>query len=66
MSNPPYVAESQRGSLPPELAHEPEVAIFAGTDGLRVLRQLSSGVGCVLSPGGGFAVEIAPEQARGC
>ena len=63
VSNPPYVAESQRGSLPPELAHEPEVAIFAGTDGLRVLRQLSSGVACALSPGGGFAVEIAPEQA---
>lgn len=63
VSNPPYVAESQRGSLPPELAHEPEVAVFAGTDGLRVLRQLSAGVACALSPGGGFAVELAPEQA---
>jgi len=63
VSNPPYVAESQRGSLPPELAHEPEVALFAGADGLRVLRQLSDGVAGALSPGGGFAVELAPEQA---
>ena len=63
VSNPPYVAESQRGSLPPELAHEPEVALFAGTDGLRVLRQLTAGAASALSPGGGFAVELAPEQA---
>lgn len=64
VSNPPYVAESQRGSLPPELAHEPEVALFGGEDGLRVLRRLTDGVGSMLSPGGGFAVEIAPEQAE--
>jgi release factor glutamine methyltransferase len=63
VSNPPYVAESQRGSLPPELAHEPEVALFGGEDGLRVLRQLTAGVASALSPGGGFAVELAPEQA---
>jgi len=63
VSNPPYVAESQRGRLPPELAHEPEQALFAGPDGLRVLRQLTSGVAGVLAPGGGFALELAPEQA---
>jgi release factor glutamine methyltransferase len=63
VSNPPYVAESQRGRLPPELVHEPEVALFAGKDGLRVLRELTRGAGSALSPGGGFAVELAPEQA---
>jgi release factor glutamine methyltransferase len=63
VSNPPYVAESQRSSLPPELAHEPEAALFAGPDGLRVLRQLTAGVSSVLAAGGGFAVELAPEQA---
>lgn len=63
VSNPPYVAESQRESLPPELAHEPEVALFAGSDGLRVLRRLADGVASALVPGGGFAVELAPEQA---
>jgi release factor glutamine methyltransferase len=63
VSNPPYVAESLRGELPPELAHEPEVALFAGSDGLRVLRQLSAEVASMLAAGGTFAVELAPEQA---
>jgi len=63
VSNPPYVAESQRGSLPPELAHEPEVALFAGGDGLRMLRELAAGAASALVPAGAFAVELAPEQA---
>jgi release factor glutamine methyltransferase len=63
VSNPPYVSESQRGRLPPELAHEPEEALFAGPDGLRVLRTLVSGAGGALAPAGGLALEVAPEQA---
>ena len=64
VSNPPYLAESERKSLPPELAHEPERALFAGADGLAVLARLASGVGAVLAPGAGVALEIAPAQAR--
>ncbi len=64
VSNPPYVSESQRGSLPPELSHEPEVAIFAGPDGLRVLQNLVRGANGALAPGGGLALELAPEQAE--
>lgn len=62
VSNPPYVAESARAVLPPELAHEPEEALFAGPDGLDVLRGLCAGVGGVLAPGGSAAFEISPEQ----
>ncbi len=41
LSNPPYVAESERRSLPPEiLRHEPPEALFAGADGLSVIREL--------------------------
>ena len=40
VSNPPYVAESQRGELPPELAHEPEEALFGGEDGTALLAEL--------------------------
>jgi release factor glutamine methyltransferase len=64
VSNPPYVAECERRQLPPELAHEPEVALFAGPDGLAVLRELVAGVTPFLSPGAGFAVELAPTQAQ--
>ena len=41
VSNPPYVAEHERTSLPPEVArHEPELALFAGADGLDAIRRL--------------------------
>jgi release factor glutamine methyltransferase len=46
LSNPPYVAESDRGSLPPEiLRHEPPEALFAGPDGLDTIRALLAQVG---------------------
>ncbi len=41
LSNPPYVAESARAELAPEiLRHEPTPALFAGPDGLDVIRRL--------------------------
>ena len=41
LSNPPYVAESERASLAPEiLRHEPPAALFAGPDGLDAIRAL--------------------------
>ncbi len=46
LSNPPYVAESQRASLAPEiLRHEPAGALFAGPDGLACIRALLAQVG---------------------
>jgi release factor glutamine methyltransferase len=41
LSNPPYVADSQRTQLAPEiLRHEPPVALFGGRDGLDVIAAL--------------------------
>ena len=41
VSNPPYVAEGDRARLPADVvAHEPAQALFAGTDGLDVIRRL--------------------------
>jgi release factor glutamine methyltransferase len=41
LSNPPYVAETERASLAPEiLRHEPPGALFAGPDGLDCIRAL--------------------------
>ena len=41
LSNPPYVAESERAALAPEiLRHEPPEALFAGPDGLDTIRAL--------------------------
>jgi len=41
LSNPPYVAERERATLAPEITrHEPPGALFAGEDGLDVIRRL--------------------------
>jgi release factor glutamine methyltransferase len=41
LSNPPYVAESERAALAPEIVrHEPPEALFAGPDGLSTIRVL--------------------------
>jgi len=62
VSNPPYVARDQMASLPPELSHEPEMALFAGADGLDVIRRLVAEAGDHLSPGGWLLIELSPEQ----
>jgi release factor glutamine methyltransferase len=63
VSNPPYVAERDRATLPPELRHEPASALFAGPDGTDVLRAIAAQVGEVLAPGGAVLVELDPRQA---
>ncbi len=62
LSNPPYIARGDAGSLPPELSHEPELALFAGEDGLDVIRALLEQVQNHLKPGGQVAMEIDPRQ----
>ena len=63
LANPPYVAQSERHRLPPELSHEPEQALFAGADGLDALRVLVEEGPPALRPGGAIALELAPQQA---
>ncbi len=63
ISNPPYVARRDAGSLPPELSHEPEIALFGGEDGLDVIRRLVGEACDHLAPGGWLGVELAPDQA---
>jgi release factor glutamine methyltransferase len=46
LCNPPYVAESERAALAPEiLRHEPPDALFAGPDGLDAIRRLAAQLG---------------------
>jgi len=63
VSNPPYVARRDAASLAPELAHEPEIALFGGEDGCEVLRALAAGARDALAPGGALALEVDPRQA---
>lgn len=63
VSNPPYVARRDAAALPPELAHEPELALFGGEDGSRTLQRFAAEVSEVMAPGASVLVELAPEQA---
>jgi release factor glutamine methyltransferase len=63
-SNPPYVADGEMESLPPDIRkHEPHLALKAGPKGLDVIERLIAGATRHLAPGGFFLVEFSPEQA---
>lgn len=64
VSNPPYVARRDAESLPPELRHEPALALFGGEDGSELLRALAAEVAGALAPGGFAAFELDPRQAE--
>ena len=63
VSNPPYVSIADRASLAVEVRdHEPEVALFAGEDGLDIYRRLIPAAIAALVPGGYVALEIGHGQ----
>jgi release factor glutamine methyltransferase len=63
VSNPPYVAETDRGTLHPQVRdHEPATAIFAGKTGLDIYRRLVPQAHIALKPNGLLAVEIGQDQ----
>jgi release factor glutamine methyltransferase len=63
VSNPPYIGLSERDDLPRDVRdHEPALALFAGTDGLDVLRPLIAAAAKRLVPGGWLMAEFSPPQ----
>lgn len=65
VSNPPYVAESDRGSLPPEVRDwEPALALFAGPGGLEFYRRLIPESVRVLRSGGRLMAELGAGQGE--
>jgi release factor glutamine methyltransferase len=43
ITNPPYVSTPEMSALPPEVLHEPRIALEAGPDGLDVIRRIVAG-----------------------
>lgn len=65
VSNPPYVASAEAGRLPTEvLDHEPPEALFAGDDGLAVIRRISTDAPEWLMDSGWLVLEIGEGQAE--
>ena len=52
VANLPYIAEHERNVCDPELAHEPQVALFAANDGLALIERLIAVAPQQLSDGG--------------
>lgn len=55
VANPPYVPEGT--TVAPEVDHDPHEAVFAGPDGLAVIRPLAATAARLLRDGGRVAVE---------
>ncbi len=63
VSNPPYIRDDEKDSLAPEIReHEPAHALFAGSDGLAVVRLILEHAASLLKPGGFIALELDPAQ----
>ena len=62
-SNPPYVGTDERHLPDPEVVdHDPEIALFAGADGLDVIRLVEQAARRLLRPGGLVVVEHSDRQ----
>lgn len=63
LSNPPYIAEADRETLPPEvLGFDPPGALFAGPRGLDAYAAIAPQAAKILAPGGIVIVELGQGQ----
>lgn len=62
-ANLPYVADGDRATLQREVREEPELALFAGADGLDLIRALAEELPDLLAPGGVAFFEVGIGQA---
>jgi release factor glutamine methyltransferase len=66
LANPPYISESEYEQLAPEVReYEPQLALLAGEDGLRDIRQIVDVAAARLKPGGTLFLEIGHTQGDG-
>lgn len=65
VSNPPYIPESEREKLQPEVRDfDPALALFGGSDGLTLIRKILEQAAEHLKPGAPLILEIGPETGE--
>lgn len=65
VSNPPYIPDGAADTLPVEVReHEPARALFAGPEGMDVIRRITAGAPEFLKPGGWLVLEVDESHAR--
>ncbi len=62
VSNPPYVTREEVAALPAEYAHEPELGLIAGEDGLDLALKILRDAPAHLNPGGMLIVEVGESE----
>ncbi len=63
VANLPYVPETERATLTREVMHDPDLALFSGSDGLDLIRRFIPQAFHRLKPGGWLVLEIGHNQA---
>ncbi len=58
LTNPPYVDRFDMENMPAEFAHEPELGLAAGEDGLDIVRKILIQCPDYLKPGGALVCEV--------
>ncbi|MHB8623165.1 MAG: 50S ribosomal protein L3 N(5)-glutamine methyltransferase [Sulfuricaulis sp.] len=58
VTNPPYVAQAELETLPPEYHHEPALALASGAQGLDAMAQILAEAPVHLEPGGILVAEL--------
>jgi release factor glutamine methyltransferase len=64
VANLPYISTQDRHTLSCEVLHDPEIALFAGTRGDELVRELIADAPSRLRPGGMLALEIGLGQSE--
>jgi release factor glutamine methyltransferase len=64
VANLPYISTQDRHTLSREVLHDPEIALFAGTRGDELVRELIDQAPTRLRPGGMLALEIGLGQSQ--
>jgi release factor glutamine methyltransferase len=64
VANLPYIAAQDRRTLPREVLHDPDVALFGGARGDELVRELIEQAPTRLSRGGVLALEIGIGQSE--
>jgi release factor glutamine methyltransferase len=65
VANLPYISSNDRQSLSREVRHDPEIALFAGSQGGELVEELIEQAPVHLNPGGLLALEIGLGQVEG-
>jgi release factor glutamine methyltransferase len=62
ISNPPYIPSAELENLPPQVKHEPAIALDGGADGLYFYRRLAADAASLLKPDGLLLMEHGADQ----